>query len=151
MTDGTVTEVLEAYTGESMRLVKLEQDTRTLDRPLPGLEASAGEYVMHRKILLQGSISLTNYVFAETYLAIKSLDERTRDALTITHKPIGQLIRDGRIETFREILKCGVEPAGSLAEHFHLHRSDPLVFRVYRILAGQRPLMQITERFPELI
>src|SRR5258707_5888959 len=60
VTDGTVTEILEAYTGESMRLIKLLEEVKPLDEPLPALNAAVGDEVSRRQILLQGKMSLTN-------------------------------------------------------------------------------------------
>src|SRR5260221_11662350 len=70
VTDGTVTEILEAYTGESMRLVKLLEEVQTLGAPVPTLHAAAGEEVLRREILLQGKMSLTNFLYADSIIAV---------------------------------------------------------------------------------
>src|SRR5438270_10673249 len=81
VTDGTVTEILEAYTGESMRLVKLLEEVQTLGEPLETLKAQPGEEVLRRHILLQGKMSLTNYLYADSYIAIDRLDETLKNGL----------------------------------------------------------------------
>jgi len=150
VTDGTVTEILEAYSGESMRLVKLLEEVTTLDAPLPALELEPGQPVLRRQILLQGKMSLSTFLFAESYIALDRLDAPLRDALLNSHKPIGFLIQDRRMETFREVLGCGHEPAGPLAHHFDdLAPTDGLIWRTYRMFYRGQPIMQISEKFPE--
>src|SRR6185436_1905541 len=74
-TDGTVTEMLEAFAGESIRVVKLFQEVTLLDRAVSSLELPWGQHVLRRTILLQGRMSLMNLLYAESILAIDRLDE----------------------------------------------------------------------------
>jgi len=64
-------------------------------------------------------------------------------------KPIGHLILENRLETFREILGCVREEAGDIGEHFHIEPSAQLISRRYRVIAHGHPIMLITEKFPE--
>ena len=148
-TDGTVTEILEAYFGEAMRVVKLSQDLVTLDCAIQALGLNQGHQVLSRKILLQGKLSRVNFLYAESVIAPDRLDEHVRDGLLKSNKPIGQLILEHRIETFKEILDCGKEPAGSLTEYFPIDGASAVIFRTYRVFANQQPVMVITEKFPE--
>jgi chorismate-pyruvate lyase len=149
VTDGTVTEILEAYTGESMRLIKLYEELVTLDHDLPALELKAGQQALRRKILLQGKMSLTNFLYADSYVAIDRLDDWMRHGLLESHKPIGFLMQEHRLETFREIVKCGREMAGQLGTYFGIDETDAMIWRTYRVIAGGQPIMLITEKFPE--
>ena len=149
VTDGTVTEILEAYTGESMRLIKLYEDIVTLDADLPGLDFVAGQQALRRKILLQGKMSLTNFLFADSYVALDRLDDWMRHGLLESHKPIGFLMQERRLETFREIVGCGRELADGLAPYFGVSDGDGMIWRTYRVLSGGQPIMFITEKFPE--
>ena len=149
VTDGTVTEILEAFTGESMRLVKLLETVLTLEEPQHALNLEVGERVLRRQVLLQGKMTLTTYTFAESYIAVDRLEEPLRRALLESHKPIGFLIQEQRMETFREILACGRELAGPIAEHFELEPSHGMIWRTYRVFYRGEPIMQITEKFPE--
>jgi chorismate-pyruvate lyase len=149
VTDGTVTEILEAFTGESMRLIKLHETVDNLEEALPGLGLGQGERVLRRQILLQGKMTLTNYTYADSYIAVDRLDEALRRALLESHKPIGFLIQEQRMETFREILGCGRELAGSIAPHFDLEPTHGMIWRTYRVFFRGEPIMQITEKFPE--
>jgi chorismate-pyruvate lyase len=149
VTDGTVTEILEAVTGESMRLIKLYEEQVNLETDLPGLELAAGQPVLRRKILLQGKMSLTNFLYADSYVALDRLDDWMRHGLLESHKPIGFLIQEHRLETFREIVGCGREMAGQLGTYFNVDETSGMIWRTYRVFANRQPIMLITEKFPE--
>jgi chorismate-pyruvate lyase len=149
VTDGTVTEILEAYAGESMRLIKLYEEQVTLEHDLPGLELAAGQPVLRRKILLQGKMSLTNFLYADSYVALNRLDDWMRRGLLESHKPIGFLMQEHRLETFREIVGCGREVVDGLAPYFNVSETDGMIWRTYRVFANRQPIMLITEKFPD--
>src|SRR5688572_17449884 len=77
-TDGTVTDILEAFSGESVRVVKLFQEAKRIDHAVPALQLPWGENVLRRKILLQGRMSLVNLIYAESIIALDRLTERVR-------------------------------------------------------------------------
>jgi chorismate-pyruvate lyase/acyl carrier protein len=147
-TDGTVTEILEAFSGESIRVVKLHQDVINLERAVASLELPWGEPVLRRSILLQGHMSLVNFLYADSIIALDRLTEGVRDGLLNSKKGIGMLILEHRIETFKEILDCGIEPASGLAQYFQVEPEASIIHRTYRMLSGGRPIMVITEKFP---
>jgi chorismate-pyruvate lyase len=140
-TDGTVTDIVETYAGESVRVVKLFQDVAPAPRAIEWLELGGGELVLERRILLQGTVSRENFLYAESFIAPDRLDDAVR-------KPIGHLIIEHRLETFREILEWGTEAAGPLNEYFSVPATAPTIFRTYRIFTNGRPIMMITEKFP---
>ncbi len=148
-TDGTVTEMLEAVLWERMKVVKLSQKLLKADQDLPFLEADKGADVLDRKILLRGVVSHKNHVYAESLILPDRLSDPMRDALLNSAKPIGLLILEERLETFREIMDCGKEPAGEVAEHFLVPPDSFLIYRTYRVFAHRHPIMQVTEKFPE--
>jgi len=148
-TDGTVTEVVEIYAGESMGVVKLAQDLVPIERAIEPLQIGLGRTVLSRKILLQGKISGDNFLYAESLIVPDRLDPEVQDGLLKGNKPIGYLIMAHRMETYREILEFGIEKAGPVADYFDIGEDDGLIFRTYRIFAGQHPIMMITEKFPE--
>jgi chorismate-pyruvate lyase len=149
VTDGTVTEILEAYAGESMRLIKLYEELVTLEADLAGLELAAGQPVLRRKILLQGKMSLTNFLYADSYVALDRLDDWMRRGLLESHKPIGFLMQEHRLETFREIVGCGRELADGLGPYFNVDEADGMIWRTYKVISNRKPIMLITEKFPE--
>ena len=148
-TDGMVTEMLEAFFWERMTVVKLFQDDYALEHTLPALDYERGERVLDRRIFLRGRMSHINRLYAESVIALDRLPEEVRDGLVNGQKPIGLLILENRLETFREILGCSKDPAGGLAEHFRIGSEDLLISRVYRVIAHGQPIMLITEKFPE--
>ena len=137
-----------AYSGETICAVKLFQEVTSLTQPLPVLELVSKQQVLRRKILLQGEVSRTNFLYADSILVPDRLNKEIRDGLLLSNKPIGKLLVDYKVETFREVLDYGIEQAGSLAEYFQIDETANVIFRTYRVLIGRSPAMLITEKFP---
>lgn len=148
-TDGTVTEMLEAVLWERMKVVKLSQELLKAEEDLPLLEAKKGTGVLDRRILLRGVVSHKNHIYAESLVLPDRLSDHMKDALLNSAKPIGLLILEERLETFREIMDCGKEPAGHVAQYFDIPADSFLIYRTYRVFAHRHPIMQVTEKFPE--
>lgn len=154
-TDGTVTGILEQYLDEAIEVVKLEQalavsgaDGSELGLSEPDLGWSSPSQVLTRRVILRGSRSGLNLVYAESAFRPDLLPPELLERLVSTATPIGALLRESRLETFREILRSGQEPAADCALMFELDRSDWLAFRTYRIFIGRQPAVVITEKFP---
>ena len=148
-TDGMVTEMLEANYWERMVVERLFQEDYPIETELADLECKAGEHVLDRRILLRGRMSHLARIYAESFIVPDRLPEFIRDGLINSSKPIGHLILENRLETFREILGCVREKAEDLAVHFQIEPSDYLISRRYRVIAHGVPIMLITEKFPE--
>jgi chorismate-pyruvate lyase len=148
-TDGTVTDILEAYLFEQIRVVKLSEQLVSLSHDVPSMELKEGTEVIIRKILLQGKISRKNFIYADSIIVPERLDERFREALLETKMPIGKIWFEQRVETFKEILDSSKETSGELAEHFNIQPSDNLLSRTYRVVTNRKSVMMITEKFPE--
>jgi len=148
-TDGTLTEILEAYLSEKIRLVKLSEIIEPISGDNLLLDIASGQEVMQRKILLQGKISRNNWVYAESILVPDRLDEKLKKGLLVSQEPMGRLWLEHRLETFKEIVDSAREPAEDLADYFKIKRSDKLLSRTYRVFSGRRPIILITEKFPE--
>lgn len=147
-TDGTVTNVLEALSGEAIALVKLSQSYDLSPTEDPDLRTVEGESLIRRRILLRGRRSGRNYVYAESVILVNRLHPRLCNDLIETDNPVGKLLVQSRIETFREFVSWGFEPAGDIAGHFGLREDDQLISRTYRVFAQRAPIMVITEKFP---
>src|ERR687886_2949251 len=80
ITDGTVTDVLEAYSGEPIRVVKLAQSLGAADAETPELDLAPNERVLRRSILLQGTISGRNMLHAESVISPDRLPPEVFDA-----------------------------------------------------------------------
>jgi chorismate-pyruvate lyase len=148
-TDGMVTEMLEANYWERMVVELLFQEDYALEKELTDLECKRGEHVLDRRILLRGRMSHLARIYAESFIVRDRLSDFIRDGLLNSSKPIGLLILESRLETFREILGCVREEAGDIAVHFQIEPSDRLISRRYRVIADGQPIMLITEKFPE--
>jgi chorismate-pyruvate lyase len=190
-TDGTVTRMLEAFTGEEIKVVKLDQsfgavgqpgshgrDSQGPERPVragntgperpvragntaperpvradglaedAALESGAGATLIRRTILLRGKESLTNYVHARSVVMVDRVPVTMVYGMIYTNKPVGLLLAADRVETSREILSVGKEPAGAHGGFFDLDADAPMIVRTYRILVRGLPALLITERFP---
>jgi chorismate-pyruvate lyase len=146
--DGTLTDALEAAFLEPIALVRLSVDVSSAsDCPLD-LAPDAGLPVMHRRILLRGSISLRNFVFARSWIALTRLPAAMRSELVESGKPIGRLWSEYRLETAKEVLRFWREPAGELSIHFDGAPDATILARSYRVLQRGIPLMVIAEYFP---
>jgi len=148
-TDGTVTEMLEAYALENMNVVKLAEGLVSSVQKIPILELDQGTQVIERKILLQGKISRKNYLYAESIIVPERLEERFQDALLKSQTPIGKLWLQYKVETFKEIVDTGKEPMVNLADYFLGNKDEKMLFRTYRVFNNRQPVMMITEKFPE--
>lgn len=148
ITDGTVTDVLEAYANEPIRVVKLEQSFGSVDARRPELDLPPSGRVLRRTVLLQGAISGQNFLYADSVITPDGLAPEIVDGLIGSDRPVGRLLAQHRVETFREIVALGFELAGTCAEHFDVEPTSRLVFRTYRILVSGQPVMRITEKFP---
>jgi chorismate-pyruvate lyase len=148
-TDGTVTDILEAYLFEQIRVVKLSEHLVSLAHEIPSMDLKEGTEVIVRKILLQGKISRKNVIYAESIIVPEKLEEKFRKALLETKVPIGKIWFEQKVETFKEILDSQKELAGDLADYFNIERSDEMLSRTYRVVTNRQTVMTITEKFPE--
>ncbi|PSR16767.1 DUF98 domain-containing protein [filamentous cyanobacterium CCP3] len=148
-TDGTVTDILEAYLFEQIRIVKLSEKLVLLGQDIPAMGLKEGTEVIARKVLLQGKISRRNFVYAESIVVPERLDENFRQALLETKTPIGKLWFEQKVETFKEILDSSKEKSEDLSQFFNIEPSDRLLSRTYRVVTNQKSVMMITEKFPE--
>ena len=149
-TDGTVTDILEAYAFEQIRIVKLSEKLVSLDQDMKPMDLKKGDEVIARKILLQGKISRKNFVYAESIIVPERLDEQFKKALLETKTPIGKIWFEQQVETFKEILETSKESSEGLSIYFNIESSDKLLSRTYQVITNRKPVMMITEKFPEI-
>ncbi len=147
-TDGTITNVIEAYANERIVVLKIAQEFDTVDANKPELGSPDGSRVLRRTVLLQGATTGTNFVHAESVLTPNHLHPEILDGLLVSDEPLGRLLAQNRVETFREIVAAGFEPAGTCADYFGVEHASQLVSRTYRIIVDGRPVVRITEKFP---
>lgn len=146
--DGTVLRILQAFAEEPIDTVKLGQHFDGAGPADAGVQVSPGTQILRRRVLLQGRHSGRNLVHAEAVVVAERVGAAFTEALLQTDAAIGSLLTRYRMETFREILATGSEPAGPRCRHFGIGPSAPVIFRTYRIFWENRPIIMITERFP---
>ena len=147
-TDGTVTELLEAWAGEPVAIGELAQRREELLTPVVDLDVAAGVTVLKRRVVLCGERTRRPLLYAESLIALDRVPLFIADGLLIRRTPIGRILRESRLETYRELLQLGVETCGALASSLALEPHDIVVSRTYRIIAGSQPIMLINEKFP---
>src|SRR5208337_3237780 len=91
VTDGTLTEILEANFFERIRLVKISQKVIPATSAHALLDPSPGEVLIERKILLQGEASRRNYAYAESLIAVDRLGQSFGIELVDSNTPLGRL------------------------------------------------------------
>ncbi|MGF1539077.1 MAG: chorismate--pyruvate lyase family protein [Pleurocapsa sp.] len=147
-TDGTLTEILEAYLFEKIRIVKLSEGIVSITQDIPPLAVKQGSEVIERKVLLQGKISRKNFIYAESILVTERLDEKFKNELLHSKTPLGRLWLEHKLETFKEIIDTAEETADRLLAYFPLQPEDKIFSRTYRVFSQRQPIMTITEKFP---
>lgn len=141
-TDGTVTQLLEIYSGEKISVQKLGH--ALVKGAPPSLGVSASEPVLSRRILLRGATR--PYMYAHSWLVPSRMPPGMQETILQTDTPIGQLWKAARLETFREIIDFRREQDGEVAALFGVDES--LLSRTYLISAGGAPMGLIEEKFP---
>src|SRR5271167_196927 len=148
VTDGTLTEILEANFFERIRLVKISQRVISATASHVLLEPDPGEALIDRKILLQGEESHRNYAYAESLIAVDRLGQSFHDQLLDSNTPLGRLWLEHKLETFKELKEGRSQPASGLSHYFECSEAAPLLVRTYRVFSAAKPVMVITEHFP---
>ena len=147
--NGTVTAMLEAYLSEPIQVIKLSENLAKMTLELPNIQLSNQELVIARRVLLQGKVSRRNFIYADSLILINNLDERFSNQLLNTKIPIGKLWSAQKVETFKEIIDSGKEPANELSNYFCIRPDETLYFRTYSVSSQGKITMIITEKFPE--
>lgn len=152
VTDGTVTEMLEQYLAEKIKVSKLyEKIEPDLDQVFSHHRSSLNAEilpVMQREVLLQGQNSLTNWTHAESTIVLNHLNQGFRTDLLTSREPIGCLWEKYQIETFKSVIDFEQRPADELAQHFNINPQDPVISRTYQVFSERKLIMVITETFP---
>lgn len=149
VTDGTVTKFLEVFLWEPIQVKRILQADAIIDHDIPWLEIKSGMSVLKRQVLLRGATSRKIYTFAESLIRVDRLWDGLREDLLQGRLGVGELLRDKRMETYRELLTTGREKVARLSSVLNLEPGDPLLYRSYRIFNRHLPVILITEKFPE--
>ncbi len=146
--DGTVTRFIEAYMMEPIDVLKLGQGELRLPQPSDLLQAQEGSTVTTRQVLLQGCDSKKIYSYGSSLILPERMPENARKALQEPSRGLGRIMRETRMETYREIVWRYREYSQVLPEALrHMSASD-FISRTYRIIWSGKPIMLINEKFP---
>jgi chorismate-pyruvate lyase len=146
--DGTVTKVLEAFFLEGIEVRRLMQTISVLDAADEWLDAEPGAEVVDRSVVLLGRETGRVYTFAQSRIMLDRLSVRMRNRLDDKLLGLGRILVDSAVEARRECLWYGRQRLAVVPPELESVRDQEFVCRTYRVIAGGRPLMTITERFP---
>jgi chorismate-pyruvate lyase len=142
VTDGTVTKIIEAYFWEPVIVDTLRQEFISAEAKIPWIDVVSEDRVMVRQARLRGGDSGKHYAHAFSVIRTELIPSHFRQRLIDREIGIGALIRDSGLESYREVMEVGIEPAAPADE------TSAGVSRTYRIIIAGKPVILITETFP---
>ena len=148
ITDGTLTDILEAYFFEPIQLIKLSQRAFIAPTIHEQLRQDVGGELLEREILLRGNHSKKNYLYAESTIVLDHLPKPLRDELLNSNMPLGRLWLKYQLETFKNLIELECIEANDLADHFGCTRDTLVLRRTYSVLIKGQATMLISEYFP---
>jgi chorismate-pyruvate lyase len=151
-----MTPLLEAHAGSPLQVRLLAQRLCPAQAPIPELMLEHGEPILERNVLLQGRENAIPYLYAETVIVPRVLPAPVRARLLHGEEPIGRILQELRLPTFREIIAHGRASLGEIAdervaEHFAAGPSADVFYRTILLYVNpppQRAAMRITEVMP---
>ena len=150
VTDGTVTQLIEAYILAPLEVIQLSQQKQVLSTNHLWLDTHQGNTVVARKVIIQGKRpeSPVFYTYAESLIVHNRLPKIIQKGLEVGEEGLGQLLRRSGLETRRDLLWYGLEYTSSLPDTIKHMEGKPFLSRTYRVIAQGKPIMLINERFP---
>jgi chorismate-pyruvate lyase len=147
LSDGTVTKFFEAYYRERIRVKTLFHAEAPLGEDLALLEIKKGALILRRRVQMLGGTTSRLYGLAESFIRADTLWPDVREDLVQGRLGIGELMRERRIETYRELLSCDSVPAGQWAAELGCSENAATAARTYRIFIAGKPGLLITDRY----
>lgn len=146
-TDGSITRIFEALTGEKVSIETVEQNIiPASDEIAKVLKIDAGEEVNFRVVNLKNSKGIL--VHATSFAPLERIEDEFKEKIMKADIPIGKIMSDLKIEARREITGCSVVPADEkLAGLFGVPLDSHLLKRNYNIIHRGEVLLNITEIF----
>jgi chorismate-pyruvate lyase len=147
-TDGSITRVLEALTGEEIRVETVTQEILKADREIASLlDVNRGEEVNYRVVNLRSPRGVL--VRAISYTPLERLEDKFKEDVMKADVPIGKIMSRLKIEARREIREMGIAKADEeLGRLFNVTVGSVLLKRNYNIIRKNKVLLNITEIFP---
>ncbi|MFQ5975031.1 MAG: chorismate--pyruvate lyase family protein [Candidatus Hydrothermarchaeales archaeon] len=146
-TDGSVTKILEALTGDKVRIETVIQKIINADENIAEtLEIDEGEEVNFRVVNLMSQERVL--VHATSYTPLYRLKDEFKENIMKKDVPIGKIMAKLKIEARREIKDFTVIKADQeLADVFKVLPNNLLLKRNYDIIHDHQIMMDITEFF----
>lgn len=127
--DGTMTNLLEEISRESLCAQKIFEEVGSTAFDIPELELLTGQLLWRRTVTLQGKLSGINYLYAESLIAPENLDGKFSDMLLKTKAPIGKMWDLFQVETYKSLVEWGEECAGNTGKYFSISENEALLYR----------------------
>jgi chorismate-pyruvate lyase len=140
---GTVTSLLEAWTGDAIDATRVEH-VRLAATASNGLGVDPGHPLILRRAVLRGRASRREYVYAETVLVPDRLPCGVAELLATTCEPIGRALSSRGVEVTRTVPEEPIRHAGAAR---CANTRQALVARNYRVDTAGAPVMLIDEWF----
>jgi chorismate-pyruvate lyase len=142
--DGTVTKLLEAYFWEPLRVRPLTQEITVEQSDSTG----GGVERLHRVVVIESVKRECALVWARSTISLEQLELQFRDGLLSGRSGIGELLREDRLETYRQVLSVTLGNANELGAVFGDTADSQVARRTYRIHRFGKVLIEIEEAFP---
>lgn len=144
---GFVTQFIEAFAGEAVKVVCLRQASSPCGESDPWLDVAVGSEIVRRTVYLSGEESSRLYVVGESRMVLDRLPPDLRAGIESRQVGLGQLLQQGRAETHRELLWYGEEVLDEIPA-IRRYAGSRCASRSFRLVHGGRPVMVLNERFP---
>ena len=138
ITDGTVTHMLRAHYREPVDVFVETHEFIDLGEDNPWLEAKAGAPVLVRDVSIMGAETGRQFATARSWLMLDRMPEDMREDIVSMRRSIGNVLLARFSENRRELLWHGLRDGNRLE-------------RAYRVIAGGKPIMIISECFAPLV
>ena len=149
-TDGSVTALLEAFTGGPVQLVGMRQgpqDAGVRDAYL--LRILSGERLNRREVFLVDQRG-RKLEYAVSLTPLSRLSPQSRDDVLHTDLPIGKILASHGLESRREILNAGFTLDEDVLSLLGVREGVAVPWREYLIIHHAHPLMKVIEYFGEV-
>lgn len=152
VTDGTVTRFIETYKLTPVHVELLYQARRILHNKHYWLDLPTGGNIIDREVVLQtpstDNLTPKIHAYAVSQIVHERLPQNVVEGLEVGLDGLGALLQHCHLETRRDLLWWGIERATGLPSSIAYFEGKPFLSRTYRIVANEKPLMLITEKFP---
>lgn len=151
ITDGSVTRLLECFTGTPVSIKTLSQQVIPSPPDIAEeMQISPGDPVNYRVVeICNGELHIP-LIHAVSYCPVHRLPDHARQSLMQADIPIGNILRDEKMESRREISGIHTVPADKIPSFIQKSNGSGRLFsRKYRIIHQNLPLFSIEEYVPD--